>query len=168
MEPRHSGPFLLYDKDAAGIILHDVLFAPFFAGAAGAGQCWHWDRYVDKMKLWHHFGRFAEVVKGLDPPAEGFEPLRLDHPRLRVYVLQGRRTTLVWARDKENTWESELKEGRAPGPVTGAVLDLGNAGEGAARIYDPWSNRWTEGRLAAGKLALPEFTRSIAARLESR
>jgi hypothetical protein len=168
VEPRHSGPFLLYDKDAAGIILHDVLFAPFFAGAAGAGQCWHWDRYVDKMKLWHHFGRFAEVVKGLDPPAEGFEPLRIDHPRLRVYVLQGRRTTLVWARDKENTWESELKEGRAPGAVTGAVLDLGKTGEGAARIYDPWSNRWTEGRLAAGKLALPEFTRSIAARLESR
>ena len=45
-------------------------FAPFFAGAAGSGQCWHWDRYVDKMNLWHHFGRFAEIVKGLDPPAE--------------------------------------------------------------------------------------------------
>jgi len=42
LEPRHSGPFLLYERDRAGMILHDVLFAPFFAGAAGSGQCWHW------------------------------------------------------------------------------------------------------------------------------
>ena len=41
VEPRHSGPFKLYGKDTAGIILHDVLFAPFFAGAAGSGHCWH-------------------------------------------------------------------------------------------------------------------------------
>ncbi len=170
VEPRHSGPFLLYDKDKAGIILHDVLFAPFFAGAAGSGQCWHWDRYVDKMKLWHHFGRFAEVVKGLDPPAEGFEPRRLDHPRLRVYVLRGRRTTLLWARDKENTWETELREGKAPEPVREATLDLEKTvpGAPAVRIYDPWANRWSEGRLSGGRVALPEFTRSIAVRLESR
>ena len=42
-----------------GIILHDVLFAPFFAGAAGPGHCWHWNVYVDRNNLWHHFARFA-------------------------------------------------------------------------------------------------------------
>ncbi len=170
VEPRHSGPFLLYDKDKAGIILHDVIFAPFMAGAAGTGQCWHWDRYVDRMNLWHHFARFAEFVRGLDPPAEGFEPTAADHPRLRVYILKGRRTTLIWARDKENSWETELKEGRPPEPVRDAVIDLEKAAPGlhAARIYDPWANRWTEGRVAGGKLALPEFTRSMAARLEPR
>lgn len=168
VEPRHSGPFLLYDRDKAGIILHDVLFAAFFAGAAGSGQCWHWDRYVDRMNLWFHFARFAEAVEGLDPPAEGFEPRRADTPGLRVYVLQGRRTTLVWARDKENTWETELREGRAPRPVREAVLDLPVAGAPAARVYDPWAGQWTEGRVSAGKVVLPEFTRSVVVRLESR
>jgi hypothetical protein len=48
VEPSHSGPFKLYEKDKAGILLHDVLFAPFFAGAAGPGHIWHWDEYVDK------------------------------------------------------------------------------------------------------------------------
>ncbi len=170
VEPRHTGPFLLYEKDRAGIILHDVLFAPFMAGAAGSGQCWHWDRYVDRMSLWHHFGRFAEAVKDLDPPAEGFEPLRRDRDPLRVYLLKGRRTTLVWARDARNSWEAELREGKAPEPVRGAVLDLGGSVEGSprVRIYDPWAGRWSDGRLAAGKVELPEFTRSIVVRLEGR
>ncbi|HUV62616.1 MAG TPA: cellulase family glycosylhydrolase, partial [Sedimentisphaerales bacterium] len=46
VEPSHSGPFKLYQKDKAGLILHDIVFAPFFAGAAGTGQNWHWDQYV--------------------------------------------------------------------------------------------------------------------------
>ncbi len=81
VEPGHSGPFKLYEKDKDGIILHDVLFAPFFAGAAGPGHIWHWDVYVDKNNLWWHFGRFAEVVRNLDPPAEHFQPVELQHPR---------------------------------------------------------------------------------------
>jgi hypothetical protein len=43
VEPNHSGPLKLYEKDRDGLILHDVLFAPFFAGAAGPGHIWHWD-----------------------------------------------------------------------------------------------------------------------------
>jgi len=42
VEPRHTGPFQLYAADKEGILLHDVLFAPFFSGAAGTGQIWHW------------------------------------------------------------------------------------------------------------------------------
>ncbi|RPJ59847.1 MAG: hypothetical protein EHM23_12660 [Acidobacteria bacterium] len=59
VEPGHTGPFKLYVKDKAGIILHDVLFAPFFAGAAGPGQIWHWDQYVAANNLWFQFKRFA-------------------------------------------------------------------------------------------------------------
>jgi hypothetical protein len=79
VEPNHSGPFKLYAKDREGIILHDVLFAPFFAGAAGPGQIWHWDSYVDANNLWHHFGRFADIVENLDPPAEDLQPSMIDH-----------------------------------------------------------------------------------------
>ena len=170
VEPSHSGPFKLYAQDRAGIILHDVLFAPFFAGAAGPGQCWHWDSYVAKNNLWHHFGRFAKSVRDLDPPAEGFRPIRIDHPRLRIYALAGRRTLIAWCRDKENTWQTELAEGKQPERLAGLSVELPASivPEGASqiRIYDLWADEWSDGRLDDGRLSLPPFTRSIVFRIE--
>jgi hypothetical protein len=167
VEPSHSGPFRLYNQDTNGVLLHDVLFAPFFAGAAGPGHIWHWDAYVARQNLWWHFGRFAEAVRNLDPPAEHFQPEMLPHPRLRVYVLKGQHTALLWCRDLENTWRHELGEGRAPDPVEGAVLDLGplNLGKTSGRFYYPWENRWTNAALEADQLRLPVFKRSLVVRL---
>jgi hypothetical protein len=167
VEPSHSGPFKLYNQDTNGVLLHDVLFAPFFAGAAGPGHIWHWDCYVAKQNLWWHFDRFAQTVKDLDPPAEHFQPELLPHPRLRVYALKGRRTVLLWCRDAQNTWRRELAEGEAPTPVQGALLDLGplKLGKAAARLYDPWANRWTTAALDGDRLPLPDFKRSLVARL---
>lgn len=165
VEPSHSGPSKLYPKDKAGILLHDVLFAAFFAGAAGCGQCWHWDHYVDKNDLWWQFGRFAETVKGLDPPAEHFEPSMIDHPRLRIYLLNGTKTALAWCRDKQNTWKTELAEGQTPEKIAGVSVRLG-VPAGTARIYDPWQNRWTTAPVADGTIGLPEFQRSIVIRME--
>ena len=67
VEPKHAGPSKFYPKDTAGILLHDILFAPFFTGAAGTGMSWHWESYVHKNNLWYHFERFNEAVKGIDP-----------------------------------------------------------------------------------------------------
>jgi len=170
VEPRHSGPLKLYQKDTAGIILHDVLFAPFFAGAAGPGHIWHWDVYVDRMNLWWHFGRFAAAVDGIDPPAEKFQPLQIEHPRVRVYVLAGQKTWLAWCRDKENTWQTELAEGRPPQPVQAAVLTLNLSAEWMEsarwRAYDPWSNTWQDLKPEQNRLRLPEFRRSLVIRAQ--
>ena len=172
VEPSHSGPFKLYDRDRAGIILHDVLFAPFFAGAAGSGQCWHWDRYVAQNDLWHQFGRFAEAVKNIDPPAEQFRPMRIEHPRLRIYALAGRHTLLAWCRDQENTWRSELAEGKPPQRLADQSIRLPASlvREETARVrtYDPWGDTWCEGRLADGVLSLPPFVRSLVFRIDWR
>lgn len=169
VEPSHTGPFKRYGKDKAGIILHDVLFAPFFAGAAGPGQCWHWDSYVDRNDLWWQFGRFAEAVKDLDPPAEGFEPLMLDHPRLRVCVLKGKRTILLWCRDKANTWQTELAGGNLPELLTRVSLNLGSMLDLQSgldvRAYDPWENRWTPLSVEGKGIILPSFRRSIVLRI---
>jgi hypothetical protein len=169
VEPSHSGPFKLYDKDTAGMLLHDVLFAPFFAGAAGPGHIWHWDRYVAQQNLWWHFGRFAEVVRGLAPPAENFQPYLLHHDRLRVYVLEGRRTTLLWCRDARNTWQSELAEGKPPETLRGIVLNLsqleGIVRDGAARAYDPWANEWKGVEIKQATVSLPQFKRSLVVRI---
>ena len=139
---------MLYPEDKRGLILHDVLFAPFFAGAAGPGQIWHWDQYVAANNLWHHFDRFAQVVEGVDPAAERFEPSMVQHERLRIYRLKGRRTTMLWLRDS-----------RAGGVVEGVTVKA----EGKrARVFDPWVNRWTEVKARGGRLAAPAFTTSVA------
>jgi len=169
VEPGHSGPFKLYGKDKAGVILHDILFAPFFTGAAGSGQCWHWDQYVAANNLWFQFDRFAEAVKDIDPAAEAFEPVSLDHPRLRIYALKGRHTLLAWCRDKQNTWQTELAEGKPPTMVENAIVSLPDAGsmsnQAAVSFYDPWSNQWTQGQAKGNEIILPDFTRSIVIKM---
>ncbi|MGO8818308.1 MAG: hypothetical protein ACLQVG_27000 [Terriglobia bacterium] len=165
VEPSHSGPSHLYAKDRAGIILHDILFAPFFSGAAGSGQIWHWEEYVDANNLWYHFGRFAEAVRGLDPPAEAFEPVVIEHPRLRVYVLKGKRTWLAWCRDSRNDWRTEIERGEQPEVLADITVDFGR--EGSGRVYDPWSGKWSGANLSGGKILLPEFSRSLVVRLDT-
>jgi hypothetical protein len=165
----HTGPFFLYGKDKDGMILHDVLFAPFFAGAAGPGHCWHWDSYVAANGLWRHFARFAAAVRDIDPAAEAFEPAMVAHPRLRVYLLKGRHTSLLWCRDSANTWKTELEEGRAPESVCGARLDLPALGRAepplTATVYDPWSDVSVPAAIRAGQIELPGFRRSVVVRV---
>jgi len=171
VEPRHSGPSKLYEKDKAGIILHDVLFAPFFAGAAGPGQCWHWAEYVDRNDLWHHFARFAAAVEDLDPPAERFHALMVDHPRLRVYALIGKRTTLLWCRDRENTWQTELADEKPPRPIRGATIELTRLTpppNATVCTYDPWTDQRGSAVLDGNTLRLPDFTRSVVVRIVRR
>jgi hypothetical protein len=166
VEPRHTGPFRLYRRDVEGVLLHDLLFAPFMSGAAGPGQPWHWDAYVGPMNLWHHFRRFADVIDHIDIPAERFEPIALPHERLITLALIGRRTVLVWCRDRESDWRTELDEGRPASRLTGmsvAVPGVSNRDE--IRVYDPWAGRWDEATLTGGRIALPDFSRSVALRV---
>ncbi|GHT34473.1 hypothetical protein FACS189427_01850 [Planctomycetales bacterium] len=164
VEPNHSGPFKLYEKDKEGIIFHDVLFAPFFVGAAGSGQCWHWDSYVAKNDIWFHIGRFANVVEEINPVEEQFEPFEIEHPRVYLYGLKGKTKTMVWCRDKENTWRSELEEGKKPETLTGIEFDSSAAGNTAkmnpVKVYDPWEDKWKDGSNTQTKIAVPPFQRS--------
>lgn len=169
VEPKHSGPFKLYGADKEGILLHDILFAPFFSGAAGGGQIWHWNDYVAKNNLWFQFSRFAEAVKDLDPPAEGFEPLKEEQGVLRVYGLKGKQTSLLWCRDTTNNWMTELRDGKAPVPVKNFTLDVSKYvkdGRGReVKVYDPWLDKWSNVTLKNGKVKLPEFRRSVVVRI---
>lgn len=170
VEPSHTGPFKLYKKDKAGIILHDVVFAPFFAGAAGTGQNWHWDHYVAPNNLWFQFDRFAEAIKGIDPPAEAFESVILEHSRLRIYALKGKHMLLAWCRDKQNTWQTELAEGQPPAMVRNESISLTEVDRDLTRagvsFYDPWSNRWRQGSIERHAIHLPDFSRSLIIKVE--
>lgn len=168
VEADHAGPSRLYARDTAGVLLHDVLFAPFFCGAAGSGHSWHWDHYIEKNGLWYHFRRFARAVEGLDPGAEEFEPLRLDSGPLKGYLLRGKKHTLAWFRDAECDWQSELAEGRAPALRQGLEADFSEVLSGRrirrVEVYDPWTDRWTAA--APGyRIPLPKFRRSVVVRI---
>jgi hypothetical protein len=169
VEPSHSGPSKFYPADTAGILLHDILFAPFFSGSAGAGMSWHWESYVDKNHLWYHFGRFHNVIEDIDPVAENFIYTKFEIDRLRVYSMRGSKTKLLWIRDKNNTWQSELRDGKAPELITGQDMDLKTPGidntSGPIEIYDPWQDKWTTVKAEGSIIVLPDFRRSLIVRI---
>ena len=170
VNPRHTGPFNLYAKDVDGTILHDILFAPFFSGSAGAGQTWFWEWYVAKNNLYWQFGRFAKAIEGINPLEENFAPSRFESGGLRYYVLSGKKTVLVWVRDAQNDWRSELELGRKPRAVKDVCVPLfkfsGTEKIASASYYNPWTNASGELNQKAGNVELPEFSRSIVLKME--
>ncbi|MBN8730977.1 MAG: hypothetical protein J0L64_10570, partial [Acidobacteria bacterium] len=131
-------------------------------GAAGPGQAWHWDHYVEKHNLWWHFNRFAEAIKGIDPRSERFEASFSEQDSLRLYTLRGRKNTLIWVRDAGSDWRTEIAEGRQAAPRRATRLSWSEAG--TIRIYDPWRNVWSRGEARRGTLGLAEFQRSVVIR----
>jgi hypothetical protein len=170
VEPSHSGPSKFYPADTAGILIHDILFAPFFSGSAGAGMSWHWESYVDRNHLWYHFGRFSRAIAGIDPVAEKLTPSKSETDRLRIYSLKGNKTSLIWLRDKNNNWQSELRDGIAPEVISGYRFDTAGTGlpslPGDVEVYDPWLDKWYNIKPEGSVMVLPDFRRSLVIRLK--
>ncbi len=168
VEWRHAGPSKLYDLDHEGILFHDILFVPFFAGAAGSGHCWHWYQYLEKNDLWYHIGRFSKTAAGLDPVKERFEPFQKDQDFVRIYGLHGKTQTVIWLRDQESNWKTELIE-KKPAPVrknfTLDLTKLGISNASSVVLYDPWLDREISGSIENGKLTLPDFRRSFVVKI---
>ena len=169
VKPRHSGPHPGYEKDHEGTILHDLLFAPYFAGAAGPGHVWHWDVYVDRNNLWYHFRRFSNAVGDINPIKEDFKPLRADQSNFRVYILKGKNHSLVWLRDTKSNWHTELIEGIEPQLYKNVSLILNEVFKNSkiynVKIYDPWADQWSDAK-ASASVTLPDFKRSLVVRIK--
>ncbi len=169
VKPRHTGPIEVYEVDKDGILLHDLLFTPFFSGAAGPGHAWHWDSYIDKNNLWYHFQRFSEAIKGIDPVKENLKPVKIEHPKLRIYALAGEKTILLWCRDTENDWENEFVKGILPSELNGLSVDISDLVKNkkikSVETYDPWKNEWSKARKDM-QVELPDFKRSVVVRIE--
>lgn len=169
VEPSHTGPIRYYKVDTAGTILHDVLFAPFFAGSAGAGMIWHWHQYVHTNNLWFQFGRFSRAIQGINPIEEGFVPVFNETGRLRIYQLQGEATILMWLRDKQNNWKTELEEGIPPNSVIldeEDLIELLPANYASFQIYDPWQDTWTETMTSTRLPESVNFKRSLVLKIK--
>lgn len=158
----HTGPSHYYKLDNCGMLLHDEIFAPFFAGSAGCGQPWHWDhQYICQHNLWYHFKWFAKAVEGLDPVAEEFRPFRTETKRLRLWGLRGKKTTVIWLRDKLATREELLEHNIKPYAVTGEKLPIGH---GVFSWYLPWENKTVEMK----SNEIPQFTISSVVRFANK
>lgn len=167
VEAHHAGPSRLYETDTLGLLLHDLLFAPFFSGAAAPGQSWHWDYYIEKNDLWWHFNRFSKVIAGINPIAEQYEPFFTVINDTRIYGLKGNTHSLIWCRDALSNWQTELIEHKDPEirEVDLPVHELLLSTKSKASVYDPWKDVKEDATIENGILAL-RFKRSVVVRLE--
>ncbi|MPM70387.1 hypothetical protein SDC9_117342 [bioreactor metagenome] len=165
VEAHHASYSRLYEQDKEGTLLHDMLFAPFFAGSAGCGQPWHWDYlYIEKHDLYWHFARFVRAIDGLDPVAEEFRVYYTETDDLRVYGLRGKTRSICWCRDKASDWSAELVGGREAKVLKG--LEIPSDGAKKMRCYLPWEDRFTGAGELTDRAILPDFARSIVVYLE--
>ena len=166
VEPKHAGPSKYYPKDTAGILLHDILFAPFFSGAAGTGMSWHWESYVAANNLWYHYGRFNEAIKDVDPVKEGLVPEFSETDAFRIYGLKGKSMSLFWIREKKSDWRTELDQGVPSSVVSNSFIKLpGSRVAKSADTYDPWENTHKETQVKNNSVRLPDFKRSLVVRV---
>ena len=164
---RHTGPFRFYRFDNRGIIFHDTTFPVFFAGAAGTGQIWHWDHYVDQKNLWPQFRPFADLVEGIALDAEGFDPIDLSTERAWILGLLGREHLLLWIRNRADSWHAVLRDGQEPPLLEGEMLDLTSMGIRAGEVatYWPWAEDTGQVTLTDGQLCLPSFRYGLLLRI---
>lgn len=167
VDANFAAPFSSYPQDTRGSILHDVIFAGFFAGGCGCGQAWHWDHYVAPNKLWWQFKSFSRMLEGIDPAAEEFLPHYHETDSARIYELRGRSTRLFWLRDARSDWNSELIRNLPVGthPET-AWKPPEFSGDADWACMDPWKEdpNWSAIRSDIEEVQLPEWKRSLLVR----
>lgn len=160
----HSGPFRYYRWDDDGLIFHDVTYPPFFAGAAGGGQIWHWDQYVDQKNLWAGFSALNSALEGVRVDQEYFEPLDLSTPKAWIRVLNGRNHVLGWVRNKADGWEDRLRNLRPETIVSDLTITLPSGGHRITdgQLFRPWPQD-AAGKIKVRKnqLQLPPFTHGL-------
>jgi hypothetical protein len=164
VEPNHIGPFNYYKTDREGILIHDMIFAPFFCGAAGSGGMWHWDHYIYPNNLWYHFQRFKNAIADIDPIKEKFENFTFESNGVRCFGLRGQTKTIIWGRDASCNWRTEFEQGITPQPKTDLsfiVEDAVKIKYTSAKVYLPWEDSWSNVTLENGRIDVPAFTRSV-------
>ena len=170
VEANHARQSDLYALDKEGVLLHDMIFAPFFCGAAGTGSLWHWYHYIMKNQLWYHFARFRTALAGIDPVKERFEPFRFETDGVRCYGLKGKNRTLLWCRDSLNNWQTELIAKQPPVARTDFLLSAEKFSDRRfrrVRVYNPWTDEWQQvSSNQEGQLVIPPFIRSVVVVLE--
>ena len=161
-------------KDKQGIILHNAIWAPFFAGSCGTGMHWWWAYYIDPFNLYHHYKPFVQFTADvpwnrLDFAA--FEP-KCSTDTVRAIARKHTKWGIVgWVHHKQNTWKHVVAKGKTPTAVSAATVTLDvPAGNYELSWFDSWEGKdlsRTELKHTGGplELSVPDFSRDVAFKL---
>ncbi len=164
----HSGPFRYYGADHDGLVFHDTTYAAFFAGAAGSGHIWHWDRYVEQKNLWPGFRALAEALSGIAVDRERFETLFLSRDPYWCLGLRGRTVALLWLRNRADRWDHVLRDDCMPPRIDDARIELSVFAGTVVRaeLFRPWPQDAVGLAVIDGtRLILPSFQHGLICRL---
>jgi hypothetical protein len=164
----HTGPFRYYRMDNRGVIFHDTTYPAFFAGAAGAGQIWHWSEYVDFKNLWAGFKPFADLVAGLQLDSENFQPIDLSSEKVWILGLKGNCHLLLWLRNKADRWDHVLRDELETPWIQPITLNLTALGthSGQVQLYSPFQEALGKAVIYDDQLILPAFHYGLLVRME--
>lgn len=121
----HSGPFPHYLQDHDGILFCDAVYPPVFLGAADCGNIWHWDaRYVESKNLYHLYRPLRLLCRNLAFDREQFTHEAVETEDMILLLLRGKTTTIGYLRNKNETWQTRLRDGKENTPITDKMLCL--------------------------------------------
>jgi len=102
--------------DPAGLHVHDGLWVAPFAGAAGVGMTWWWERYIHPRDLYFHFTGVSRFFKGEDlrayRPAECAFEVWTEPAPAGAWALASERRVLLWvaaAREIESGFDEGFR-----------------------------------------------------------
>lgn len=121
VNPNHTGPFLYYPADHDGLLMCDFVFAPVCCGAAGCGQMWHWESYVEPNHLFWVYGLLRDWTAGVAFDAEAFRPEAVYGDGMTLLLLRGTHTTLGYLRNDAMDWATVLRDLAEAPPANGTL-----------------------------------------------
>ncbi|MBN2508111.1 MAG: DUF5060 domain-containing protein [Verrucomicrobia bacterium] len=145
--------------DPEGLQVHDPLWVSVVTGGSGAAQSWWWDNLIHPLNLYPLFTPLQRVTRGIDWPAEHFQPVTptvawatppaaVPHrnlpsnppPPVVAWALVGRNHALAWARPAGRTWRNVCDRKMAVAPVGATVLRVPGLAPGNwnAEVWDTW------------------------------
>jgi len=160
----HSGPFRYYMSDDRGIIFADTVFPAFFLGAAGCGQIWHWNTYVENKCLFDMLRPFADAVNGVQLEKEDFRVRDLSDNDIWAAVLIGNSTVLGYIRNKQDSWYNTLRDGSEPKAITEISISLNAPGE--LHIHSIWHDEPANVFLHDGTIVLRNMKYGLIFRID--
>ncbi len=167
------GPAETLQRDPNGDGFHDLLWSGLISASFGTGMSWWWDNVVDPENLYFHFGPLAAFTTAVDFPSEGFRVQSAmtnasDGHSVRVFILQGANTVLVWIKNAAHNWSSPDTS-----IVHGTTVSINALGDRR------WTAAWFDTRSGArapadditpangaAMISVPAFSRDVALRLD--
>ena len=169
-----------FRADPTGLHVHDGLWAGLFAGSAGAGMTWWWERYVHPRDLYHNLTGISRFMRGrdlngyapaaskvlgdADGPASSYFCLALAR-RDRLLAWVGSRRRITTAAGGRRSYVSGYSAPQTAGPLL-LRITCGGTGAYDVSFFDSFDGSRT-GEAAAtcdGRsldVAVPAFRRDV-------